>query len=65
MAEIEVRRRRPLVWPWIVGLAVAAVLIWLLSERLTPPGAGTDAGPAEQVRDEPVAPPASGPLHMA
>lgn len=65
MAEIEVRRRRPLVWPWIAGLAVAAVLVWLLSERLTPPSAGTDAGPAERVREEPVAPPASGPLHVA
>lgn len=65
MAEIEVRRRRPLVWPWIAGLTVAAVLIWLLSERLTPPSAGTDAGPAGQVREEPVVRPASGPLHMA
>ena len=65
MAEIEVHRRRPLVWPWVAGLLVAAVLVWLLSERLTPPGAGGDAGPAERVRAEPVAPPASGPLHAA
>jgi hypothetical protein len=64
MAEAEARRRRPLVWPWIAGLLVAAVLIWLLSERLTPPSAGADAGPAGKVREEPVAPPASGPLHV-
>jgi hypothetical protein len=61
MAEIEVRRRRPAVWPWVVGLTVAAVLVWLLSERFVAPSSGAEDDPAEQVRT----PPASGPVRMA
>ncbi|HEU0080211.1 MAG TPA: hypothetical protein VFQ76_21370 [Longimicrobiaceae bacterium] len=65
MAEMEVRSRRPLVWPWIVGLTVAAVLLWLLSERLVGPSMGGDTGPAERVQTPPVTTPASGQVHMA
>ena len=65
MAESGVRRRRPVVWPWVVGLTVAAVLVWLLSERYVAPSMGTESGPAEQAKTPPVAAPASGPVHMA
>ena len=61
MAEIEVRRRRPLIWPWIVGLTVAALLIWLLAERMGVPEQG---GP-EPVRSEPVTAPTAGQFQMA
>jgi hypothetical protein len=64
MAEIEARRR-PVVWPWVVGLTVMAVLVWLLSERLVAPSIGTEGGPAEQVKTPPVSAPASGPVQMA
>lgn len=65
MAEIEVRRRRPVVWPWVVGLTVMALLVWLVAERLVAPSMGTEGGPAERVRGEPVTAPASGPVQMA
>lgn len=32
MADIKVERKGPSVWPWILGLLVAALLIWLLVE---------------------------------
>lgn len=34
MAEIEVQRRGPTVWPWVIGLIVLALLIWALTEVL-------------------------------
>jgi hypothetical protein len=32
VADIKVERRGPSIWPWIVGLLVLALLIWLLVE---------------------------------
>ena len=32
MADINVERRSPSVWPWIVGLLILALLIWALVE---------------------------------
>lgn len=32
MADINVERKGPSIWPWIIGLIVLAVLIWLLTE---------------------------------
>ncbi len=64
MAETSVRRR-PVVWPWVVGLTLTAVLVWLLSERFVVPSMGTENGPAEQAKTPPVTAPASGPVHMA
>ena len=46
MAEINVERKGPSVWPWIVGLLVVALLIWLLVEMF-----GNDDEPV--VADEP------------
>jgi hypothetical protein len=32
MAEINVERKGPSIWPWIIGLIVLALLIWALME---------------------------------
>lgn len=32
MADINVERKGPSIWPWIVGLIVLALLIWALVE---------------------------------
>jgi hypothetical protein len=32
VADINVERRGPSIWPWIIGLIVLALLIWLLVE---------------------------------
>lgn len=34
MAEIRVERKRTRVWPWILGLLVAALLIWAITEAM-------------------------------
>jgi hypothetical protein len=31
MADINVERKQRSIWPWIVGLLVLALLIWLLA----------------------------------
>lgn len=30
MAEIKVERKKVGIWPWIIGLLVVALLVWLL-----------------------------------
>lgn len=32
MADINVERKGPSIWPWVVGLIVLALLIWALVE---------------------------------
>lgn len=32
MADIQVERKGPSIWPWIVGLLVVALLAWALIE---------------------------------
>lgn len=34
MADINVERKGPSIWPWIIGLLVLALLIWALAELL-------------------------------
>lgn len=34
MAEINVERRGPRVWPWIVGIIILLVVIWIITETL-------------------------------
>lgn len=34
MADINVERKGPSIWPWIIGLIVLALLIWALAEML-------------------------------
>lgn len=61
MADINVERKGPSVWPWILGLLAAALLLWVLVEMLgdrdpevvrdAPVGwLETDAGPADPIR---------------
>lgn len=45
MAEINVERKRPSVWPWIIGLLVLALLIWALVGLF---------GSEEEVAQEPI-----------
>ena len=59
MANINVERKDPGVWPWVVGLLVLAILVWafveLLNDRVlepTPPDPIVDsavAGPAARM----------------
>ncbi|MQA89058.1 MAG: hypothetical protein GEU90_02305 [Gemmatimonas sp.] len=47
MAEIDVERVRPGVWPWVIGLLVLALLIWVVVEMFggeTEPMATDPAG---------------------
>jgi hypothetical protein len=47
VADINVERRGPSIWPWIVGLIVLALLIWLLVEMFA----------RDETRVDPAAPP--------
>jgi hypothetical protein len=64
MADINVERKGPSIWPWIIGLIVLALLIWALAEML---GDDDDADTAPLVTDttaliaEPTAPAAGTP----
>lgn len=50
MADIDVERKGPSIWPWIIGLIVLALVIWALAELL-----GDDADDtADQVDVDPV-----------
>ena len=48
MADLNVERRGPSVWPWVIGLIVLALVAWLVVEML-----GDDAE-AERVEVEQV-----------
>lgn len=54
MADINVERKGPSVWPWILGLIVLALLIWLLTELFSD-DADTAAVVTEPVATEPLA----------
>ena len=41
MADINVERKSPSVWPWVLGLIVLALIIWALSEMFRDGGADT------------------------
>jgi hypothetical protein len=34
MADINVERKGPSIWPWIIGLLVLALLIWAVAEMV-------------------------------
>ena len=38
MAEIDIQKKKPSTWLWIIGLIILALLIWLLIEMF---GGGT------------------------
>ena len=56
MTEIHVARRRTNPWPWLLGLLVLALLIWLLVGSLgdapepSATGEGTTKGAASEAR---------------
>lgn len=50
MADINVERKGPSIWPWIIGLIVLAVLIWLLTEMFD----SDDEVETEPALEEPV-----------
>lgn len=63
MADIDVRRRGPSIWPWIVGLVVLALLVWLLAERFADEGPAADT--VEEVGTQPITTPAAVPVQVA
>lgn len=52
MADINVERKGPSIWPWIIGLLVLALLIWAIAEMVDTDQA--EVAGVEQV-EEPVA----------
>lgn len=62
MAEIRVERKRTSsIWPWVLGLAALALLIWLLAEMRGGDRDDAAVGPPAAVHAVPVeaAPPAA------
>ena len=47
MADINVERKGPSIWPWIVGLLVVALLAWALIEMFGGGEMRPDAIPAD------------------
>lgn len=37
MQRVHVRKKRPTIWPWVMGLAVLAVVIWSVTSLLAAP----------------------------
>jgi len=62
MADINVERRGPRVWPWILGIIILIVLIWAITEMLDrngepPQRESVEVVPAPVGPGEPVQPP--------
>lgn len=55
MADIDVTRKGPSIWPWIIGLLVLALLIWGLAEMLGDDDDDIDPITTEEVIPAPVA----------
>jgi len=64
VADINVERRGPSIWPWIIGLIVLAVLVWVLVEMFGDRGgtAVTDPTRDTLIVDRPMMTPAPAPL---
>lgn len=48
MADLEVERKGPSIWPWVIGLLVLALLIWALVELFEDDGTMTTEPVLEQ-----------------
>jgi hypothetical protein len=48
VADINVERKGPSIWPWVIGLVVLALLIWALVEMF---GGETDPIATDPARD--------------
>lgn len=61
MADINVERRGPRVWPWIIGILLLILLIWIIAEVMNSNGTVTtesvEVVPAPVGPGEPVHPP--------
>ena len=58
MANINVERKRTSVWTWVIGLVVAALLVWALVALFGGNDAAVDGTPVGEVgAGEPPAPP--------
>ncbi|HEX7051985.1 MAG TPA: hypothetical protein VF188_17385, partial [Longimicrobiales bacterium] len=63
MADINVERKGPSIWPWIIGLIVLALLIWAIAEMVdTEEPAVAEVEPVERVEQPPAAVPAPTPM---
>ena len=56
MADINVERKGPSIWPWIIGLLVLALLIWAIAEMVDTDQ--PEVATVERVEQEPAAVPA-------
>jgi len=43
MADINVERRGPSIWPWIVGLIVLALVVYFVAGMMRGDGGGAEA----------------------
>lgn len=60
MADINVERKGPSIWPWIIGLLVLALLIWAIAEMVDTDDV-RDVAEVEEVQEPPAAVPAPTP----
>ena len=61
MAEIHVERKRPRIWPWVVGLILLALLIWVVVEMFGPNIESTVTDMVNDTVTETPGPPAAAP----
>lgn len=59
MADIDVERKGPSIWPWIIGLLVLALIVWAVAEMLGPDEA--EFAETERVETVEPVPPAATP----
>ncbi|HWV58323.1 MAG TPA: hypothetical protein VNZ57_12790 [Longimicrobiales bacterium] len=60
MADINVERKSPSIWPWIVGLLVLALLIWAIAEMVDRGDAQLETAQETETEVVPSAVPAPG-----
>lgn len=53
MADIDVQRKGPSIWPWIIGLLVLALIIWAVAEMVDTDDA--ELAETELIEEEPAA----------
>lgn len=60
MADINVERKGPSIWPWVIGLLVLALLIWAIAEMVDTDEAVDEVAEVEAVEEPPAAMPEPG-----
>lgn len=61
MADINVERKRPSIWPWIIGLLVLALAIWGVAELVEDEGGAEEQAVAQVEEWQPEVEPAAVP----